>query len=873
MSKPSVPSASTIQSHWLKRVLPVAFLLATVALAGEELRGLDPSALRQTLTTIPALMLVGIQTAALAGVLLMSLYDILLNHWLEIRLPLMRVVRYAWIANAFNNLIGMSGLAGSGLRFLLLARADVSRKTNTAYSTIIMLSVPTGLSLLALPMLGSLDQYAHLQSIPSTVTLAVLVIIAAYLPVYVIGLGSERIHRRFFGGLPSLPFRRIPILLAISLLDWLAAAFISWLCLYSTGAVVSLTAYLAAFTLASALGIFSLVPGGLGVFDGMLLLILSATASSNEPILAGLLLYRLTYYVVPWLLALYLGGELLLTSDSRKLRQLAERWQGNQLLTILRLPLRFLSTIGIRGLSLITLISGIVLLISAAYPALVERFSLLNIYLPLAAIEASHLLSVGTGILLIALARGISEQVRTAYRAGLILLLAGAAFSLLKGLDIEEATLLLGSALLLRSQRRNFYRQGYPFLSLRTLLWGALLILAVLGYALLGNWVHGDLSAHIPALLKFAPHLDAPRFVRSLIFAILVSLGFLAWSYFRSATPNLQLPNADELEEARQLLERHGGNAYSHLIFLGDKYLFFGPDRRALIAFGRRRDRLIALGDPSGDPAAFASTIEAFRSFADRYALLPVFYEVMDTHVHVYHDLGFSLFKLGETAYVDVQQFSLAGKQSDDLRHSVNRAKRVGMRMELLQPPFNANLWPQLRGISDAWLEARGSAEKGFSLGRYDQDYLERSPVAAVRLDQRIVAFANLMPGYGGQTDLSIDLMRHTADAPPGTMDFLFVELIALAKAQGYQHFNLGMAPLGGVGHTRYSRPQERIARVAYEYGNRLYNYKGLRRFKEKFRPQWRSSYLAYPVFTPLPGLLIDIAALIAGGYRRIFTK
>jgi phosphatidylglycerol lysyltransferase len=115
--------------------------------------------------------------------------------------------------------------------------------------------------------------------------------------------------------------------------------------------------------------------------------------------------------------------------------------------------------------------------------------------------------------------------------------------------------------------------------------------------------------------------------------------------------------------------------------------------------------------------------------------------------------------------------------------------------------------------------------------------------------------------------------MRYRPDAPPGTMDYLFVELIQYAQAQGYQYFNLGMAPLGGVGETRYARASEKVARLAFEYGKRFYNYKGLRSFKEKFHPQWRSAYLAYPVLTPLPTLLMDSAALIAGGYRRIFFR
>jgi phosphatidylglycerol lysyltransferase len=207
------------------------------------------------------------------------------------------------------------------------------------------------------------------------------------------------------------------------------------------------------------------------------------------------------------------------------------------------------------------------------------------------------------------------------------------------------------------------------------------------------------------------------------------------------------------------------------------------------------------------------------------------------------------------------------------LRHSVNRAIRGCARFELLAQPLDAAVWKELRAISDAWLQQLGTAEKGFSLGNYNEEYLARTPIAVIKVDTQIVAFATLMPDYGRHEVLSFDLMRHRPEAPPGTMDYLFVELIQYAHTEGYQYFNLGMAPLGGVGETRYARTGEKVARLAFEYGNHFYNYKGLRSFKEKFHPEWRSAYLAYPVLTPLPGLLIDVAALVAGGYRRVFLK
>ena len=89
------------------------------------------------------------------------------------------------------------------------------------------------------------------------------------------------------------------------------------------------------------------------------------------------------------------------------------------------------------------------------------------------------------------------------------------------------------------------------------------------------------------------------------------------------------------------------------------------------------------------------------------------------------------------------------------------------------------------------------------------------------------------------------------------------------AKARGYRNLYLEMAPLGEVGTSRHARAGEKVARLAFECGNHFCNYKGLRSFKVKFHPEWHSIYLAYLFLA----LLLDTAALIAGGYRRIFVK
>jgi phosphatidylglycerol lysyltransferase len=327
------------------------------------------------------------------------------------------------------------------------------------------------------------------------------------------------------------------------------------------------------------------------------------------------------------------------------------------------------------------------------------------------------------------------------------------------------------------------------------------------------------------------------------------------------------------LNQAQHWLETNSGGIFAHLLFMGDKHLLYAAEGRCLIQYKPIRNRIVALGDPIGAEEDYGRALLEFRDFADRHDLDPVCYEVAHKHLHLYHDCGFALLKIGEMGQVLINEFTVSGQRNQSLRGAVNRAIREGLTLELLQPPVNEMIWAQLKIISDAWLHARSASEKSFSLGAFERDYLSRSPLFLVRKGQQIIAFSNLTPSYQGRQELSVDLMRHLPNAPYGTMDFLFTRIIEWGRDEGYIWFNLGMAPLSGVGNIRYARPDERLARLAYDYGSHLYNYKGLRSFKEKFHPIWESRYIAYPLSRSLPQLLVDLAALIAGGYRQILTK
>jgi len=240
--------------------------------------------------------------------------------------------------------------------------------------------------------------------------------------------------------------------------------------------------------------------------------------------------------------------------------------------------------------------------------------------------------------------------------------------------------------------------------------------------------------------------------------------------------------------------------------------------------------------------------------------------------LHRYADFGLTFVKLGEDASVDLTRFSLQGGAASKYRQVMKRLEKDGATFRIIAPADVPGVMNQLRDVSDDWMAEKGSAEKGFSLGFFDADYLSRFPVAAVERSGRIEAFANLWLD-ARKTSLSLDLMRYRHGAPRDVMEALLVHSMKWGKDEGYRSFGLGMAPLSGFETSPVATLWGRLGGFLYQHGERFYNFQGLRAYKQKFNPVWEPRYLAYPGGFRLARILADVSALIAGGYRNIFRK
>ncbi len=329
-------------------------------------------------------------------------------------------------------------------------------------------------------------------------------------------------------------------------------------------------------------------------------------------------------------------------------------------------------------------------------------------------------------------------------------------------------------------------------------------------------------------------------------------------------------PDRDDLRRATDIVAGQD-NAAAGLVRLGDKKLLFSDCGQAFIMYGCRGRSMVALFDPVGPRHLWEALALKFRVEAERMMLRPVFYQVSADFLPVAVEIGMQPYKIGEEAAIDLTAFSLAGGDWLKLRRSINRAERDGLSFEMLLPEAVPAVLGELARVSDLWLSTQNAKEKGFSLGTFRQDYVASTPVAVIRVDGHIVAFANILTTENGHA--FIDLMRSLPNVHRGAMDLLFVRIMESLKQAGYTKLNLGMAPLAGLSDHAVAPLWNRIGKQVFEKGERFYNFKGVKTFKSKFDPQWQPRYLIACGFGLPVSAMLDVTLLIGGGLRGVFRR
>ncbi len=788
----------------------------------------------------------------------LSGYDVLGLRYAGKKLPYSKTAVASFIAYAVGHNLGLAVLTGGSVRYRLYSRAGLSAlevgKVTGVCTVTFGLGVAAVLAVVCTLTPGEVSAVVHTgEAKVRAVGIAMLVGLA----LYTAWNGGRRTPLEIRGVRFPLPGVRMTLAqFALAGVDLAVASAILY-ALLPADAGISYASFLGLYVIAMVAAIASHVPGGLGVFEAVL--VAAAPGVSSEVLLASVLAYRVLYYLLPLAVAAMLLAAHELGTQRGRFGRLAERTGA------------VVGGFAPRALGALVFVGGAVLVFSGATPAVAERLTALGTVMPLPVVEVSHLVASVVGLALLVVARGLFLRLDAAWQLTLVLLIAGTLASILKGLDWEEASVLTVALAVLVTGRAEFYRKSSLTHVRFTPGWIAAILLVMAGSAWLGvfSYKHVEFSGEL--WWQFALDKEAPRFLRATVLVVMAAFALAALYLMRPARPEPGAPDAGALERARPVVEA-SPSCEAWLALVGDKRLLFNEAGNAFVMYGVQGGSWISMGDPIGPESAWEDLLWEYRALVDRHGGRAVFYQVDAAKLSYYLDLGLQALKLGEEARIPLGEFSLEGSRRAELRQAKRRAEREGASFEVLPPAAVAAALDDLERVSGHWLTQKNTGEKRFSIGYFDRDYLARLPCAVVHRNGELVAFANLWPG-GGREELSVDLMRYGPGAPKGTMDYLFAELLLWAKQQEYRWFNLGMAPLSGLEEHPLAPAWHRAGRFVFRHGEHFYHFEGLRAYKEKFNPVWRPRYLVTRGGFSTARALLDVSVLIGGGVRATLRR
>ncbi|MBL9070737.1 MAG: bifunctional lysylphosphatidylglycerol flippase/synthetase MprF [Sphingopyxis sp.] len=816
------------------RLLSILAALIVAALGFSALFGLlhsvRPHAIRKAFDALSVAQVAGALGLTATSYLLLTLYDSFALRVIGRSLPWRTAALASFTSYTLSHNLGLALLTGGSARYRVYRGAGLGGGEIGSVIALASLSFWNGVILLAgiaaavstqiLPFFdwGLSLHWLHVAGL-ATITVCLIPLLLRHFGLDAVEIGGWRTP------LPGPAMSASMTLVAA--LD-LAAASAALYILLPAPDPAAYPLFFLGYALAIIAALISHVPGGLGVFEAV---VIATVPGDKAELLAALLAYRVIYYLLPLLVA----ALMLAWHESR-----AWHAPARELAVASQSLLRELAP---SLLAALVFAGGLILLLSGSTPADAARMHDLKHFLPLPFVEASHLAASLAGTLLLFLAPGLLRRLDGAFLATRTLIGAAILFSLAKGFDYEEALILSGIAAALQWSRPAFYRKTALIDAPLSTGWVAAALTAILAATFAGFFAYKHVAYDSSLWWQFSLRGDAPRFLRGLFGIAVLLAGLALWRLFApSARPDGPADvGFDQLEPALALADQTD----AFLAFTGDKRFLLADEGDAFLMYRTQGANWIVMGDPVGNEARWSDLLWKLREKADAAQGRILLYQIGSRCLPYAIDLGLGIVKYGEEARVELADFTLAGPQAKSLRHAERRALQEGATFAILPAAEVPTHIEELQAVSDAWLAAKKQREKAFSLGSFDPAYMAHFPCAVVRIAGRIVAFANIL-ATPNRTEMSVDLMRHDT-IPYGVMDFLFIRLMEHARTEGYRRFTLGIAPLSGIDGHKLAPAWARGAAFVFRHGEMLYGFEGLRSYKAKFATHWEPRYIAGP--------------------------
>ncbi|WP_066042725.1 bifunctional lysylphosphatidylglycerol flippase/synthetase MprF [Herbiconiux solani] len=312
----------------------------------------------------------------------------------------------------------------------------------------------------------------------------------------------------------------------------------------------------------------------------------------------------------------------------------------------------------------------------------------------------------------------------------------------------------------------------------------------------------------------------------------------------------------------RELLSAGSGGTLSWMTTWSGNRYWFSTGGQA-VAYRVVNGVALTTGDPLGPVDTHPETAREFIVFCTDHGWTPAFYSVTEALRETLDQDGWQHLQVAEETIVRPAGWSLDGKKMQDIRTSINRAAKEGVRAEWtthaqLGPAYAA----QIRDISELWVAEKDLPEMGFTLGGVDELMApEVRLMVAIDGDDRVQGVTSWLPTYedGVVVGWTLDFMRRGPVSMNGLMEFLIAQTILRAREDGVRFVSLSGAPLAVAGDGA-GEPASGILPFLSRTLEPVYGFRSLLRFKMKFRPEFEQLYLCYQDPLTLPAIGIALA-------------
>lgn len=490
----------------LKVVFPLTILIVLYIEGKKQIQSINMILVLEKIRDLGFFSFTWLVILGILAVSTMILYDVFVARSMALNIPTRKLLIYGFSANSFANFMGFGGFAGVGLRTMYYRNYASKFPVLLKNVTIILPYMLCGLSVFAWWIV------AYEWSNPSLllnypILKLPLLIMSCYLFFIVCASYFTK----------SLKTRQQFLLIGVSILEWVFAGVVFWQTSVMLNVDIPIVVTFSIFFMAAIAGVLSTVPGGVGAFDFVVLVGFASFGVYEEKLVALLLLYRLVYYVLPFLLSFIFFSYFLFKERAWKsLVPEKKSW----------------SAICHRTLSIWVLIVGVLLVLFPVIPAIVRKISIANEFLSMEMMQVSQLFSITIGITLLVLARAIEDRVKRAYYFTFFILIFGILVSFSKGFHFWEAVLLFVAVLLLYFSRSLFYRKSSQYTFVKGLIDGVILLGIAGIYVTVGSLQISYIQRIVPKRLQDLFSLDTQSLWQDVGFGILLAIVLLYFGLF-----------------------------------------------------------------------------------------------------------------------------------------------------------------------------------------------------------------------------------------------------------------------------------------------------------------------------------------------------